>query len=587
MVFQKGPSGMAQSENGVHDTASSVREMIESIWIAIVLAFVLRAFVLEAFVIPTGSMAPRLMGRHWQFDCGACKYHFAHGIMGATPGSGYANSGIAPCPNCRNQLKVSVGRSGGPWPFGGDRVLVLKYLYRFREPAPWDVVVFKNPLDNQQNYIKRLIGLPGQMLEIVHGDIFFRQGEDINNDGRIDRKDFARDPKAEKFPWRILEKSAKTQKVMWQPVFDNDYQPDGEYRVPDGAPWRPLWHLPEGSEGWSLDEQGGRLFRFTGSQRARLSFGRERPGDTPGQRQENRKIDRLRFCPVYGYNDPGRTNGTYDPDTDVNSDLKLSFTFVPQDADARVGLYLSSFDRHFRAWVGADGRCALEYRLAEADDSVPWDSDWQAWVAPRDDLPPLQLGRGHEIALTHVEHCVTLWIDGKEILKTTEKVYKADKELLTRKSYNKFGSGGRVVVPTPSVGILAEGGGFELQHVKVMRDVFYTNATIDATPSGESGHGTTGNPIVLRKFLNNRDMDEFFVLGDNSPQSKDSRMWGESAETLRDRGNYRLGTVPRYNIMGKAFFVYWPGGYPIPFLRPLPRRNVGIVPNVGQMRLIR
>ena len=38
----------------------SIRDTVESIWIAIVLAFVLRAFMIEAFVIPTGSMIPTL-----------------------------------------------------------------------------------------------------------------------------------------------------------------------------------------------------------------------------------------------------------------------------------------------------------------------------------------------------------------------------------------------------------------------------------------------------------------------------------------------------------------------------------------------
>ena len=56
-------------------------------------------------------------------------------------------------------------------------MLVLKYLYRFTEPEPWDVVVFKNPQDNSQNYIKRLIGLPGESIEIVHGDVFFRKAD--------------------------------------------------------------------------------------------------------------------------------------------------------------------------------------------------------------------------------------------------------------------------------------------------------------------------------------------------------------------------------------------------------------------------
>ena len=44
---------------------------------------------------------------------------------------------------------------------------------------------------------------------------------------------------------------------------------------------------------------------------------------------------------------------------------------------------------------------------------------------------------------------------------------------------------------------------------------------------------------------------------------------------------YQLGTVPRYNLLGKGFMVYWPAGFRLPIL------NRAIVPNVGKMRLIR
>lgn len=56
--------------------------------------------------------------------------------------------------------------------YNGDRILVLKCLYQFQPPRRWDVVVFKNPTNPTQNYIKRLIGLPGETIEIVDGDIF-------------------------------------------------------------------------------------------------------------------------------------------------------------------------------------------------------------------------------------------------------------------------------------------------------------------------------------------------------------------------------------------------------------------------------
>ena len=51
---------------------AAIRETIESVVIAFVLAFLFRTFEAEAFVIPTGSMAPTLMGRHKDLDCPKC-----------------------------------------------------------------------------------------------------------------------------------------------------------------------------------------------------------------------------------------------------------------------------------------------------------------------------------------------------------------------------------------------------------------------------------------------------------------------------------------------------------------------------------
>ena len=53
-------------------SAAAIRETVESIVIAFVLAFLFRTFEAEAFVIPTGSMAPTLMGRHKDLVCPRC-----------------------------------------------------------------------------------------------------------------------------------------------------------------------------------------------------------------------------------------------------------------------------------------------------------------------------------------------------------------------------------------------------------------------------------------------------------------------------------------------------------------------------------
>ncbi len=54
----------------------TVRETVESIVIAFVLAFLFRTFEAEAFVIPTGSMATTLMGRHLDIDCPKCRFRY-------------------------------------------------------------------------------------------------------------------------------------------------------------------------------------------------------------------------------------------------------------------------------------------------------------------------------------------------------------------------------------------------------------------------------------------------------------------------------------------------------------------------------
>ena len=52
----------------------AARETVESIVVAVILAFLFRAFIAEAFVIPTGSMAPTLQGRHMDVRCIECGY---------------------------------------------------------------------------------------------------------------------------------------------------------------------------------------------------------------------------------------------------------------------------------------------------------------------------------------------------------------------------------------------------------------------------------------------------------------------------------------------------------------------------------
>jgi len=73
------------------------------------------------------------------------------------------------------------GQSMEPNFENGDYLFVDELSYRFKEPQRGEVVVFKYPNDVSQRYIKRIIGLPGETVEVKDGkvDIFNKDGEKV------------------------------------------------------------------------------------------------------------------------------------------------------------------------------------------------------------------------------------------------------------------------------------------------------------------------------------------------------------------------------------------------------------------------
>jgi signal peptidase I len=503
----------------------------------------------------------------------SCQYEYAFGWPSTNPPPPRGEKAMptyARCPNCG--FTYTSRRTGATDQFvnAGDRVLVMKYLYNFRDPQPWDVVVFRNPQNNRENYIKRLIGLPGESIEIVHGDIFFKAG-----------------PPEGKEPWQIRRKPKKAQDAMWQVVFDNDYRPE---ESPSGKEWKEL------SGDWDIKQEkqfDGRRFVFKGGQEGSIAF---QSGDGA-------------FLPQYGYNVPKSEKDFIDDDRDICTDLKLAVTFVPQAADAKVRLRLSSFEDRFEAEVCADGGVVVRH-------SPRLDGDeWNPWPAAR--IERMAVGQGHEIALTNVDFRLTLWVDDKPVFESSDDQYPHASDAHDfLKARMRAADPAGPVVPKPEVRIGASGGASELLHVRLMRDVYYTSGRTQRLTDNplydygkelgargdEPGWGSMGNPIYLERHPEDKDLNPFFVLGDNSPQSLDGRCWTQAAPTLRlwkslerdhassdmkphtnqEDALYKLGTVPRYNLTGRALFVYWPSGFRVPGLEGLP-----IIPNVGRMRLIR
>ena len=63
------------------------------------------------------------------------------------------------------------GQSMDPNFENGDYLLVDEITYRFKEPQRGEVIVFKSPLDSSQRFIKRIIGLPGEVVEVKDGKV--------------------------------------------------------------------------------------------------------------------------------------------------------------------------------------------------------------------------------------------------------------------------------------------------------------------------------------------------------------------------------------------------------------------------------
>ena len=227
------------------------RELVETVVFVVVLVLLLRSFVAEAFVIPTGSMAETLLGWRAYVTCRECGEEFPINVseeVDPTRGPPERVTGCT-CPNCRLHM---VREPGDQWvstvPIlsifknSGDRVLVAKWP--MQEYRRWDVVVFKYPKEPQQNwipmnYIKRLIGLPGETIAILNGDLYVCDDVDYGKPAQPAREldrwwktymytdgepaDAARAAfRAGKF--HILRKPPAQMLTMRRIVYDNDHQ---------------------------------------------------------------------------------------------------------------------------------------------------------------------------------------------------------------------------------------------------------------------------------------------------------------------------------------------------------------------------
>lgn len=533
------------------------KETVESILVAFILAFIFRAFIVEAFVIPTGSMAPTLLGAHMRFRCEDCGYPFDVNYTGRTVGDDVEIPSVARgkvfaavCPNCG--LKVARENSNDPQNDAtsplvhyGDRILVLKYAYLLNGPRRWDVVVFKTP-DRASpevrqtvapytiNYIKRLVGRPGESVFILDGDIYVgRHGDPVTRHV-------------------VQTKPRIAQAALWRVVFDNDYQPTR-------AGWERPWEEDSpGDGGWVTAELAAngrtvpaRVLTFDNAAGAGwLRFNSEAAPEKQALTDWLAYAATKRQTGMESYDSGGLVA------RNVVTDLKLQLFYERAAGTGPLRLEMTKFDDVFTAEL-TPGKA----RLLRRDVREPPEANQELAAAALEANPAGPL----RVEFTNVDYRVAVRIDGRELLRTTPDQYRPNIDRLLA-AYRREDAAHK-----PEVRIGAEGQTCALSHVSLWRDVYYTNR--DHESYGRIKWGTPERPMRL-------EAGQFWVLGDNSLMSGDGRYWDQPVDLPDESLEAQPGVVPARFMLGKAFFVYWPAGH-----RPYPGLP-GLVPNFGDMRFI-
>jgi signal peptidase I len=456
-------------------------------------------------------------------------------------------------------------------PSSGDRVLVAKFLYdtHLAEPDRFNVVVFKYPREPLEknvpkNYIKRLLGLPGEILAIFFGRIFHipapEPGQppyfndpanpeiDPNNLWKKDVGMHENEGKelfaAGKFS--IVRKTPHVMMAMRRIVYDNDF-PAKDLQSPA---WQ-RWHPTQGS-GWTAATDHG--FANQGASRDSVDWLRYRHilrpmngEDLPaGGRKPELITDFMSYNSFF-------TQGGWDKTPRTPNwvgDLMLECTVQVTKAEGEFWMELSKGINVFQArWDLGTGTCTL-FKIGSDGTKDELDSKPTRLKAPG----------SYQVRFANIDARLTVWVDrdlpfddGRDYPPPEIRGLR-DKDLDEAALRARRGPTENDLEPA-SIG--SRGGVVQVRNIKLWRDTYYTQNAGEA-----SDINTHTDPALTQlspsdwsdpaKWAVFKDMPvktmyvqpgHYLCLGDNSQQSSDSREWG---------------LVPNRLLLGRALLVYFP-----------------------------
>ena len=129
----------------------------------------------------------------------------------------------------------------------GQRIIISKIVYWFHEPDRGDIIVFPNPNNPDEDYIKRIIGLPGETVEIKDGVVHIHQAD--GNNLVLDESEYISDPADNDFLGVII---PEDNYFVMGDNRNNSYDSRRGWTVPRdeivGKAWLSIWPLSD----WGL-----------------------------------------------------------------------------------------------------------------------------------------------------------------------------------------------------------------------------------------------------------------------------------------------------------------------------------------------
>jgi len=467
--------------------ADLIRRFIQVIVAFFCLFLLVRTIALEPYGVPTGSMAESLIGNHREAICPRCGFPLR---VGEPNREGRSNrSFISSCPNCAARVDLSESPE-----VPGDRVLVDKNCFELRSPRRWEIAVFRCPVDSSKPYVKRVVGLPGEFVQIRDGDLYI--------DGELSRKSLAQ---------------IRETRVLF---FDMNYLP-----VPDGWSCRWLIEVGTGPNSTVADELlphpspaspdlisqnsiivDGKTLRFEAT---------ASPEAAVGVTYRHFHLDLQEDQPVRDWLD---YNGL-PPETGRFRPVQVVMPAV-HDFIVECDLELLAGPGLFSCRLG-DGGDHVTADIPIGQGPGRYRVTGQAEVERGKIAPPpvsidataasLEPGRSYHLEFAFVDRRATLAIDGHVIVPVLDLPAKFRRGAVRRPL--QFG---------------IRGAALAIHNLKLYHDIHYR------------AEGRNGIDLPFRLGAN-----EYFMLGDNSADSHDSREWS-------------IAGVPEENFIGKPFLIHQP-----------------------------